>query len=359
LKKRVLLTSQTEDNIKALYNYYEKNIKKNRPDIIVEYSSFYKYRNIKILHYIIRASQMLKNYSVVVSDYTTSVFSKARNGVFMSHGYGTKNTPGNNELDNEKYMDVYKGIRNNIKNVVTLSDRDSTYFLRSTELDKNPLPNYMPLGLPRNDMLFDGEYISTCREKFDIKYNTKDKKILLFCPTWRGYKIEKEFPFTEEDWIRIDKFMGENNFKMIYRPHYLERLIDDKFFDNMKNIVTIDFDEQMSTQSILAVTDIMLTDYSSIYVDYLALNRPICFLPYDSVQYDEVRGLAIDFNNNLDTPGPKLECIDDLINYMRDTHNDDKYIDIRKAAQKNFYNYLDGNSCQRVWDLILGFVDKK
>ncbi|MCJ7688897.1 MAG: CDP-glycerol glycerophosphotransferase family protein [Clostridiaceae bacterium] len=127
----------------------------------------------------------------------------------------------------------------------------------------------------------------------------------------------------------------------------------------MTNIVTIDFDEQMSTQSILAVTDILLTDYSSIYVDYLVLNRPICFLPYDKVQFDEERGLAIDFTNNLDTPGPKLECMDDLINYIKDTYNDDKYIDIRKAAQKNFYTYMDGNSCKRVWDLILSFVDKK
>jgi hypothetical protein len=359
MKSRILLTSKTEDNIKALYNYYEKNIKKNRPDIIVEYSSFYKYRNIKILHYIIRASQMLKNYSVVVSDYTSSVFSKARDGVYMSHGYGTKNSPGKNELHNKKDMDMYKGIRTNIKNVVTLSERDSTYFLRSEELDKSPYPNYMPLGLPRNDMLFDAEYISTCREKFDIKYNSKGKKILLFCPTWRGYKIEKEFPFTAEDWNKLDKFMGANSFKMIYRPHYFERLIDDKIFKDMKNIVTIDFDEQMSTQSILAVTDMLLTDYSSIYVDYLALNRPICFLPYDKLQYDEVRGLAIDFANNLDTPGPKLECIDDLINYIKDTYDDDKYIDIRKASQKNFYSYLDGNSCKRIWDLILSFVDKK
>jgi CDP-glycerol glycerophosphotransferase (TagB/SpsB family) len=358
LKKRILLTSQTEDNIKALYNYYEKHIKPTRNDIIVEYSSFYKYRNVKILHYIIRASQMLKNYSVVVSDYTTSVFGKARDGVFMSHGYGTKNTPGNNELDNEKVMDIYKGIRTKIKNVVTLSERDSTYFLRSEELDKVAYPNFMPLGLPRNDMLFDEEYIKLCRESFDSKHNTKGKNILLFCPTWRGYEIEKEFPFNEEDWLKLDKFMAENNWKMIYRPHYLERLIEDKVFENMKNIITMDFDEEMSTQSILAITNLLITDYSSIYVDFLVLNRPICFLPYDKVQYNEKRGLAIDFEKPEDTPGPKLEKMEELINYIKDIDND-KYIDVRKAAQKNFYTHLDGNSSKRVWDLILGFADRK
>ncbi|MBW9145234.1 CDP-glycerol glycerophosphotransferase family protein [Clostridium sp. CM028] len=359
MKKRILLTSQTEDNIKALLNYYEKNIKKNRSDIVVEYSSFYKYKNIKILHYIIRASQMLKNYSAVVSDYTTSVFSKTKNGVFMSHGYGTKNTPGNSELDIKKTMDIYKGIRTKIKNVVTLSERDSTYFLRSTELDKCPLPNYMPLGLPRNDMLFDKEYISGCREKFDSKHNTFGMKILLFCPTWRGYEIEKAFPFTEEDWIKFDEFMGQQNWKMIYRPHYLERLIDDKVFDNMSNILTMDFDEEMSTQSILAVSDMLLTDYSSIYVDYLVLDRPICFMPYDIEQYEEKRGLAIDFTSYIDTPGPKLKCIDNLMSYIKDTSKKDEYIAIREAAQKNFYHYLDGNSCKRVWSLILDLVDKK
>ncbi|MBU3179789.1 CDP-glycerol glycerophosphotransferase family protein [Clostridium psychrophilum] len=358
MKKRILLTSQTEDNIKALYNYYEKNLKDDRTDIVVEYSSFYKYN--KLLHTIIRGSQMLKNYSVVVSDYTTSVFWKAKDGVFMSHGYGTKSTPGNNELNTKVTMDIYKGIRTKIKNVVTLSERDSTYFLRSEELDKCALPNYMPLGLPRNDMLFDKEYISACRNKFDSKYNTLGKKILLFCPTWRGYKIDKEFPITEKDWMKFDKFMGENNWKMIYRPHYLERLLDDKIFANMKNIVTIDFNEEMSTQSVLAVSDMVLTDYSSIYVDYLVLNRPICFLPYDVVQYDKERGLAIDFKKEIDTPGPKLKGIDDLINYVKDVSlEDDKFMEIRKAAQKNFYHYLDGDSCKRVWNLILNLADKK
>jgi len=358
LKKRILLTSQTEDNIKALYNYYEKHIKDDRTDVIVEYSSFYKYN--KLLHYIIRGRQMLKKYPVVVSDYTTSVFWKAKNGVFMSHGYGTKSTPGNNEINNKTTMDIYKGLRTKIKNVVTLSERDSTYFLRSVELDKDPLPNYMPLGLPRNDMLFDEEYISACRNKFDLKYNTKGKKILLFCPTWRGYEIDKEFPITEVDWIKFDKFMGKNNWKMIYRPHYLERLLDDKIFANMKNIITIDFNEEMSTQSVLAVTDMVLTDYSSIYVDYLVLNRPICFLPYDAAQYDKERGLAIDFNKDIDTPGPKLKGIGDLINYVKEVSSgDDKFAEIRKAAQKNFYCYLDGDSCKRVWNLILNLVDKK
>ncbi|WP_298839006.1 CDP-glycerol glycerophosphotransferase family protein [Clostridium sp.] len=358
MKKRILLTSQTEDNIKALQNYYIKNIQQNRPDIIIEYSSFYKCS--KILHYIIRASQMVKNYSVVVSDYTTSVFWKAQNGVYMSHGYGTKKSPGNSELGIKKMMDLYKGIRTRIKNVVTLSERGSTYFLRSKDLDKYDLPNYMPLGLPRNDMLFDKKYISACRNKFDSKYDTKGKKILLFCPTWRGFEIDKKFPITKKDWIKFDKFMGDNNWKMIYRPHYLERLLDDKIFANMKNIVTIDFNEEMSTQSVLAVSDMVLTDYSSIYVDYLVLDRPICFLPYDVVQYGKERGLAIDFKKDIDTPGPKLNGIDDLISYVKDVSgDDDKYKNIRKTAQKNFYTYLDGDSCKRVWNLILNLADKK
>jgi len=358
LRKRILLTSQVEDNIKALYNYYEKNIRYSRPDIIVEYSSFYKYKKFKILHYILRANQMLKKYSVVVSDTTTSVFWKAKNGVFMSHGYGTKKSPGNNEIDNVEQMDLYAGIRTKIKNIVTLSDRDSTYFLRSKELDKNPLPDYMPLGLPRNDMLFDEKYVFECREDFDVKYNTCGKNIILFCPTWREYEIEKQFPFSQDDWIKFDEFMGSNDWKMIYRPHYLQRLLDDKIFENMNNVLTIKLEDELSTQRILAVADTLLTDYSSIYVDYLVLNRPICFLPYDIVQYDEIRGLAIDFNNDKDTPGPKLEKIDDLINYLKNGELD-KYVDIRKAAQKNFYKYLDGNSSKRVWDLILSFVDEK
>lgn len=359
MKKRILLTSHTEDNIKALYDYYKKHIENSRKDIVVEYRSYYKYKDNKVLHYVIKIAELLKSYSIVVSDYTTKTFSKAENRIFMSHGYGTKKTPGNNELNNEKVMNVYKDIVTKIKNVVTLSERDSTYFLKSEKLDKLPSPNYIPLGLPRNDLLFDKEFIEKCRKEFDIKYGTKGKKILLFCPTWRGYKIENKFPIINEQWMKLDKFMGENNWKMIYRPHYLERLLDDKDFSEMENIVTIDFDKELSTQKLLTITDMLMTDYSSIYVDYLALNRPIAFLPYDREQYDKERGLAIDFDNNLDTPGPKLKNVDDLIDYMKDVESHDSYKNFRDLSRKQFYKYLDGDSCKRVWNLILQFIDEK
>ena len=154
--------------------------------------------------------------------------------------------------------------------------------------------------------------------------------------------------------------MEEKDWKMIYRPHPLERLVDDKTFGNMRNILIMDFKNEESTQSILAITDMLLTDYSSIYVDYLALNRPICFLPYDLVQYDKERGLAIDFRKDVDTPGPKLNDMDDLIDYVKNVSlGDDKFREIRKAAQRNFYQYLDGDSCKRVWEFILKLVDKK
>jgi len=100
-------------------------------------------------------------------------------------------------------------------------------------------------------------------------------------------------------------------------------------------------------------TDALITDYSSIYVDYLVLNKPIMFMPFDLELYIKERGLVISFDNLIETPGPKVSTIKDIVNYLKDIDDGkDKYKSTREAAQRLYYDHLDGDSCKKVWDFI-------
>jgi len=144
----------------------------------------------------------------------------------------------------------------------------------------------------------------------------------------------------------------------MYRPHYIESLIDRRMLSKFQHIVTVDADTVPDTQSLLAATDLLITDYSSIYVDYLILNKPIVFLPFDYERYTHHRGLVIDFDDSSDTPGEKISTVDDLLNYLEKAEDyGDDYVESRTQARKRFFEYFDGKSCKRIWNFIREIVE--
>jgi CDP-glycerol glycerophosphotransferase (TagB/SpsB family) len=98
----------------------------------------------------------------------------------------------------------------------------------------------------------------------------------------------------------------------------------------------------------------VITDYSSIIVDYLIMNKPIAFIPFDEKIYDDFRGLVVDFKNDIETPGPKINTMEQLISYVKDIENGkDDFNGWRIKAQEYYYTYFDNKSTERIWHLIL------
>lgn len=104
----------------------------------------------------------------------------------------------------------------------------------------------------------------------------------------------------------------------------------------------------------------IITDYSSIIVDFLILDKPIAFVAFDIERYNNYRGLVVDFHNDVQTPGPKIKRMEDLIGYLQEIEdNKDSYGKFREEAKKYYFTYFDGKSCERVWKLIKNCIDKK
>ena len=109
-------------------------------------------------------------------------------------------------------------------------------------------------------------------------------------------------------------------------------------------------DDKYDINELYAISDIMITDYSSVFFDYSILNRPILFYMYDLNEYkDELRGFYLDIYKDL--PGPIIENEDELLNNL--ITGKYKEFEERRKEFINRFNYLDdGKAAKRVIELI-------
>ena len=97
----------------------------------------------------------------------------------------------------------------------------------------------------------------------------------------------------------------------------------------------------------------LITDYSGIFFDYLLLDRPIVFAPFDLKEYLKTNR-AFYFDYEKITPGPKANNWQEIIIMIDKVLNGlDSYKKTRQDVNKTFHQYIDGNSSQRVYQEIL------
>lgn len=351
-KKKILFSSYLHGNMEALIDYYNKNINKHEYDIVYLDLSLIEKKS-KIPRYIRKFMEFHKKYNLVLSDYASPILGTGENAIFMDHGYGLKTMPGKDDLKIPRTREIIELVQNKVDYIVTLSERDEKYFYNAPgQIGK---PCYLPLGQPRNDVLFHKEFISSSREDIRNKLNIKTgDKILLYAPTWRGYDASESYPFNREDFQQLNEYLGKNKWKLLYRPHYMEKLVKEEMIKDLNNILLCGINVEPYTQKLLAACDFVVTDYSSIVIDFLILDKPVAFIPFDENKYDGYRGLVVDFNNLTHIPGPKINKMSQLIDYLKKIDNNkDEYSEHRKNAIKYYYTYFDDNSCSRIWELII------
>ncbi len=211
------------------------------------------------------------------------------------------------------------------------------------------------IGQPRNDCLDHNyeldntifpeiEYLDKLKNKFD--------SVIAWLPTHRATMNKSIIDLMDDhnfDIVKYDKFLTQNKIALIIKPHFLEK---DKLADRMKNsgnIIVYDF---VDPYPLLKYTDILITDYSSVYFDFLLLDHPIIFAPFDYDNYIKTNGsLYYDYNDV--TPGPKCsdwnEVVVELektIKFIKNTDTD-PYLRNRKIISDRF-NYYKDNFCKRV-----------
>ena len=145
----------------------------------------------------------------------------------------------------------------------------------------------LEIGYPRNDILQDEEHLAANRQQVLQKLGLQEgQKIILYAPTWRdnqfhrkgAYKYDNQFPFAEV--LDLDPEVV-----VLLRTHYL--VVD--AFD------MLDCGKYPDIRDLYLISDLLITDYSSVMFDYAFTKRPMLFYMYDETEYDqEIRGFYFD-----------------------------------------------------------------
>lgn len=217
-----------------------------------------------------------------------------------------------------------------------------------------PDTNVKALGYPRNDVLFDEDHNSEYMKKLKKRY--KCNNILAYLPTYRDNADQgKDFELFSKygfDRKAMEAFLKETNSILLIKLHYVEQeRMKNKHIDVGSRIVYADENEVADINDVLPYVDILITDYSGVYFDYLLLNRPVIFAAFDFETYVEQRGLYDDYRFYVS--GPIAKNWPEVIEQARDAlWNPKKFEDTRIERNKIFNKYCDGKSSMRVCEYL-------
>lgn len=207
----------------------------------------------------------------------------------------------------------------------------------------------LQIGYPRNDILIRKnrkDKIEQYKKKLKLPM---DKKIILYAPTWRDneYSEAGKYKFASKLDFDLAKEALSDEYIFIVKYHYL--VSDQIDWTPYKGFVYT-FDETKDIAWLYLVSDILITDYSSVMFDYSLLYRPMFFFAYDLENYKEnLRGFYFDFE--AEVPGPisqdTRQLICDIKNYKAEEW-EEKY----KVYHEKFNHVDDGHASEKVIDVI-------
>ncbi|MPQ49022.1 hypothetical protein GCQ56_18650 [Marinifilum sp. N1E240] len=208
-------------------------------------------------------------------------------------------------------------------------------------------------GLPRNDYLLKEFNLNT---DLLLKNPFLDRKIILYAPTWReeGHKTHF-FPFEDFNADQLSKYLEKEDAYILVRGHKedIKRKTLGKTHDffSIDRVIKADQDRFEDVYQLLPYVDILVTDYSSLWIDYLLMDRPIVFLPYDLEEYSQYKGFFIDFEAN--TPGAKSSTQNEFITHLsRYFEQPQTHAKWRKKIRDLYHTHQDAYSCERVYNEI-------
>lgn len=207
----------------------------------------------------------------------------------------------------------------------------------------------VPTGISRTDEFFDPEYVKNCyRKLYDIIPQAKDKKVILYAPTFRGDVATCVSP----DVLDVKKFADNlsDEYILIFKHHQSVKVVP-PIPEEYENSFAFDMTrgKGMNINELMTVADICISDYSSLVFEYSLFERPMIFYTYDIEEYIDERGLYYDFDEI--TPGPMFRENDEIIDYIK--HIDERFNKQEVIDFKNkFMCCCDGHSSERILELI-------
>ncbi|WP_145028187.1 CDP-glycerol glycerophosphotransferase family protein [Paenibacillus sp. Y412MC10] len=206
-----------------------------------------------------------------------------------------------------------------------------------------PKSKIYTVGSPRTDFFLDSGYINKIKEGLKNKLpNLAGKKAILYAPTFRDHDVDNPKIPVNIDFI-TEHLRDNYVFIIKLHPHIISKFSGLTKSDNLLIV-----DSTVSLNELLILSDILVTDYSSIIFEYSLLEKPMIFFPYDYDFYiQNGRGFYYDYSEFV--PGPIASNEHELVNIIRNEQYEKK----RSVEFKlKHFDFLDGQSSDRVYDLL-------
>lgn len=200
------------------------------------------------------------------------------------------------------------------------------------------------LGLPRTDLLLNESFMEKKREGFWKEYpSLRDKRCILYAPTFRDDEVEE--PRIHLDLERLSGELLPDEVVLVrLHPHVAERIGDFPEKGKWDNIINVSGYSGVTT--LLAVSDVLVTDYSSIVFEYCLRKKPMVFYAYDLEHFEkEGRSFYRDYRSFV--PGKVVTDQGELMESIREQD-----ISANKRFIGDMFDVLDGNSTKRLLELI-------
>ncbi len=250
------------------------------------------------------------------------------------------------------------GVANTMRNflcanyLLSANRQMTQMYLDSYKLQQIYEGEILQEGYPRNDLLSKTSS-AEIKEKlaaYGIQLQL-DKKLILYAPTWRenssGKAVVNPTELLEIK-EKLESSLDSEKYQILIKPHQFvyRQLKDLEEYKGLLVPATIDANELMS------VVDIMISDYSSIFLDYMVLEKPILFYIPDLEEYRNNRGLDL---TPEELPGPTSSRLEDIIEAVRDIDNVVVgYQEVYQSLREKMCPYEDGQASARIADIIFG-----
>ena len=199
-----------------------------------------------------------------------------------------------------------------------------------------PYDRYWPVGYPRTDALLGSvpDADLGVDEAALARLRDLDGDVVLYVPTFRDDPADRATTRLDADALaRLDDRCARRGAHLVFKPHPKESLsVDLDPYDRLHRLP-----ERCDLYPLLPRADVLVTDYSSVYLEYLLLDRPVVFYPYDLERYRRQRGLYYDYDAV--TPGPRADDFEALLSALdRTLAGEDDHAAARARIRDRFFD---------------------
>ncbi|NBJ68816.1 CDP-glycerol glycerophosphotransferase family protein [Roseburia sp. 1XD42-34] len=233
----------------------------------------------------------------------------------------------------------FKKVYEKFHYIVVGSERMAATFRESFQ---SPNEAMLRTGIPRTDLLYD----STKKKQISLYFNQKfpkinGRKIILYAPTYREHQLKN--------------YTTHIDLKSLYKELSGEYVLFIKLHPAIKNTFQqqfgsflYDVSDWSDTNQLLTITDILITDYSSIPFEYALFEKPMIFYAYDLEVYKSDRGLIEQYETEM--PGPIVRSTEEVIAAIKQHDFSTEKI---KSFANTWNQYSKGNSSERLANFII------